>query len=319
MSTPGSPVPLHLITGFLGSGKTTMLNHLLDEAAERGLRVGVIINEWGQVNIDANLVPTQDIEIEELNNGQLFCSCLAGNFVEALVLFADRPLDLVIVETSGMANPAPLRRLIGELRRLTGLHYDYRGMTALADPENFLELAEDINAVEEQIIGSQRIVINKVDLSEPETLSRIRAKIRELNPGAVIVETSYGKVAGFLDAPALPPEGAAFVMRKATKPYQRPSQFVISTVASLAPEKAEAFVRALLPKALRIKGLVFEQGRGGFYVDGVNERTSSKPLQAKAGEQGSKIVIIPKADQDLDEAQVTAAWQNNCGVEFSLA
>ena len=95
------PIALYFITGFLGSGKTTLLNHVLDEAAARGKKLGVIINEWGRVNIDAGLIPARDIEIRELNDGQVFCSCLASDFVKALALLAERPLDAVVVETSG--------------------------------------------------------------------------------------------------------------------------------------------------------------------------------------------------------------------------
>lgn len=318
MTNPASPVPLFFITGFLGSGKTTLLNRLLAEAAARGKKVGVIINEWGRVNIDTDLVQAKDIEITELNNGQVFCSCLSGNFVQALALFAERPLDCVVVETSGMANPAPLKKLLLELKRLTGLHYDFRGMTALVDPENFLELAEVINAVEEQIIESQRIIVNKVDLAGPETLARIRQKIRELNPAAEIVETSHARVTGFLDASPPPLKGTAFVTRKVKEPYKRPTHYVVTTSAGLAPEQAEAFVRELIAGALRIKGLVRDQERGWFYVDGVNGRVETKPLQAKASGAESKIVIIPKASRDL-APEVTSAWNSKCGVPFSLS
>ena len=166
MNNPCGPVPLLFITGFLGSGKTTLLNRILDEAAAQGKKIVVIINEWGRVNIDSSLIRAKDIEIEELNDGQVFCSCLSGNFLEALVLLAKRSLDVVIVETSGMANPFPLRNILCDLKRLTGGHYVYQGMIALIDPESFLDLVEDINAVEELVIASQRIIINKIELAE---------------------------------------------------------------------------------------------------------------------------------------------------------
>ena len=82
------PVPLHIITGFLGSGKTTLLNRLLHAASGQGKKVGVIVNEWGRINIDGRLIAHDGIELAELNNGQLFCSCLSASFVQALVLFA---------------------------------------------------------------------------------------------------------------------------------------------------------------------------------------------------------------------------------------
>lgn len=321
MSIPANPVPLFFITGFLGSGKTTLLNRLLDEAAAQGKKIGVIINEWGRVNIDSSLIQARDIEIEELNNGQVFCSCLSGHFVEVLALFAQRALDVVIVETSGMANPFPLKKLLLDLKRTTERHYDYQGMIALVDPDNFLDFVEDINAVEEQIIASQRVIINKIDLTDEATLIRIREKIRQLNPDAEILETSHARVAGLLDS-AMPPVAPAspldrnFVRRNVKEPYPRPGQYVLTTNESLAPEKVEAFVREILPHALRVKGIIRDAARGWFYVDGVNDKVAARALEA-AGKE-SKIVIIPKAGEDL-EAMVVSAWNTQCGVAFSLA
>lgn len=320
MNNPGAAVPLIFLTGFLGSGKTTLLNHLLDEAAALGKKIGVIINEWGRVNIDSSLVQSRDIEIEELNNGQVFCSCLSGNFVEVLALFARRSLDMVIVETSGMANPFPLKKILLDLKRTTESHYHYQGMIALVDPESFLDLVEDIHAVEEQIIASQRVIINKIDVADKQTLSRIREKVRQLNPDADIVETSYARVDGLLEA-SMPPVSLAspldknFVKRSVKEPYPRPGQYIITTGESLTPERVEAFVREILPDALRVKGIVRDAERGCFYVDGVNDKVAARPLEAAGGE--SKIVIIPKAGVEM-EAKVTSAWNTQCGVPFSL-
>ena len=303
MSNPCGPVPLLFITGFLGSGKTTLLNRILDEAAAQGKKAGVIINEWGRVNIDSSLIRAKNIEIEELNDGQVFCSCLSGNFLEALVLLAGHSLDVVIVETSGMANPFPLRNILCDLRRLTGGHYVYQGMIALIDPESFLDLVEGINAVEEQVIASQRIIINKIELADGETLARIREKIRQLNPHAGIIETSYARVEGVLgsatpEASAPSPLEGKFVKRSAKEPYKRPGQYIITTAEGLAPERVEAFVREILPGALRVKGILSDTGHGWFHVDGVNDKVETRPLEAKGNE--SKIVIIPKAGDEID-------------------
>lgn len=314
--TSSGGVPLFFITGFLGSGKTTLLNNLLDEAGAQGRKIGVIINEWGRVSIDAGLLPGKDIEITELNDGQVFCSCLSGNFIEALALFAQRPLDAVIVETSGMANPLPLKQLLADLQKLTGLHYAYQGMSALVDPENFLELVEDLNAVEEQIISSQRIIINKVDLADQETLGRIRQKVTALNPAAEIVETSYGRVKGLMETPIAGGSGNPFLVRKARPLPARPNHYLVTTTESVAPENAAAFVRAILPGAFRVKGFVRDAQRGWFYIDGVNERVESRPIEASGAE--SKIVIIPKAGKELEQ-HIASAWAEQCKVSFSLS
>lgn len=308
------PVPLHIITGFLGSGKTTLLNRLLHAAAERGKKAGVIVNEWGRVNIDGRLIAHDGIELAELNNGQLFCSCLSASFVQALVLFAQYPLDAVFVETSGMANPLPLKELLAEMETLAGRHYDYQGMTALVDPESFLELAEVVNAVEEQIIGSQRI-INKVDLASPETVRRVRKKIQSLNPSAQLIETCYAQAEQFLESPPRGPSEMAFVLRHAKEPYGRPIHHVVTTKESVAPERMADFVRELLPGAFRIKGIVRDESGGWFYVDGVNGNVTWRTVNA--AEADSKIVIIAKKGNAL-EPRITSAWNTFCGVSFTL-
>lgn len=308
------PVALYFITGFLGSGKTTLLNHVLDEAAARGKKLGVIINEWGRVNIDSGLIPAQGIEIRELNDGQVFCSCLAGDFVKALAMLAERSLDAVIVETSGMANPFPLKNILADLQRVTGSQYVYRGMTALIDPENFLELAGVINAVEEQIIASERVIINKIDLVPPDSLPSIRERIKKLNPGALLVETTQARIDGFFDNAPPPPQTTGFglapmVHRQAKGQYPRPGQYIIIAREPVHLEEVQAFMRAILPHALRAKGIVLCQD-GAFYVDGVNERVETRPIRALGTE--SKIVVIPKAGDALSEPEIAESWQAHC-------
>lgn len=313
------PIPLFFITGFLGSGKTTLLNHVLDEASEQGKKLGVIINEWGRVSIDSALVPAQDIEIRELNDGQVFCGCLAGDFVKALALLAERALDAVIVETSGMANPFPLKNILADLRQNTGNRYVYQGMTALIDPENFLELADVINAVEEQIIASERIIINKIDLAPPDALPSIRERIKKLNPGAVVVETSQARMDGFFEH-APPPKATGFgpapmIPRQAKGQYPRPGQYIIIAREPVYLEEVQAFMRAILPRALRAKGIVVCPD-GAFYVDGVNARVETRPIRALGTE--SKIVVIPRAGDALSEPDIAEAWRARCRTPASI-
>lgn len=315
MSNHTGAVPLYFITGFLGSGKTTLLNHALDEAAARDMRLGVIINEWGQVSIDAGLVPQTggELQIEELNNGQVFCSCLTADFIKALQLFAERNLDAVIVETSGMANPFPLKKLLQDLAEKTGQHFAYQSMTALVDPENFLELLGVINAVEEQVLASQRIVINKIDLSTSEEVAETKAKIEALNPSAQIIETTQANIGDFFAKPAkklsVKPTLGAFT--KPAPEYPRPLNYLISSDGPLKIEDVEKFILAALPYSLRVKGIVLGRDGAWHYVDGVNSRVEDRVVQ-KSGD-GNQIVIIPKGGQDLQKV-LPDLWEKSVGV-----
>lgn len=310
MSNDARVIPLYFITGFLGSGKTTLLNHVLEEAAARGMRLGVIINEWGQVSIDSGLVPANEgeLKIEELNNGQVFCSCLTADFISALQAYAKMDLDAVIVETSGMANPFPLKKLLEDLSEKTGDHYRYEGMTALVDPENFLELIDVIPAVEEQVLASQRVVINKTDLSTPEEVKATKAKVEQINPSAQVIVTTQAEIGDFFAKPkpvfGRKPALAPFAKPKAD--YPRPGNYVITTTEPLELAAVREFMLGVLPHALRVKGIVLAEDGKWHYVDGVNNRVEDRVLNKKDDE--TKIVVIPRGGEDLS-AFLRELWQ----------
>lgn len=318
MSNSHISIPLYFITGFLGSGKTTLLNRVLEEANEQGKRIGVIINEWGQQSVDSVIVHARDVEIEELNNGQVFCSCLSTDFIKVLAQYAEKDLDAVVVETSGMANPMPLHKLLLDLQQVTGQHYDYKGMTALVDPDSFLELEGAINAVDEQIIASSRIIVNKIDLATEDKLREVIEKVRKLNATAKILQTSYAKMEGFFDPPDAPaPKRPLFGLDSPAKAQLgRPGNFLVKTQKLLSPAQVEEFFRAVLPNALRVKGVFLGQDGTWYYADGVNSQVEIKPLGYTAKE--TLFVVIPHPSHNL-RGTVRKAWLNSCGEGFSIS
>ncbi|MEL7563461.1 MAG: CobW family GTP-binding protein [Dehalobacterium sp.] len=304
-----SPIKLYFLTGFLGSGKTTLMNNLLDYLAEKGEKAGVIVNEWGQVGIDGSLIHNHGIEIKELNNGQIFCSCLVGSFVKALVTFADYPLKYLLVETSGLANPVSLKNVLVSLKALTGIRYDYRGMISLVDPENFLDLVGTVNAVEEQVISSQYLIINKIDLVDEETICQVKEKIRELNHSAPVYQTSFSKVdTGIFDLdPRLGEIGD--VVRNVKVPYKRPVHYVVTAEGKIDPAQVADFAQILLKDAFRIKGFINSEA-GWFYLDGVNGKVDLRPVKAQGKE--TKIVIISRIWEEI-VPNIKLTWQKYVG------
>lgn len=317
MSKNDIPVPLYFITGFLGAGKTTLLMRVVDEATQQGKKIGVIINEWGQASVDSVIVHDRDVEIAELNNGQVFCSCLSVDFIKVLALYAERDLDAVIVETSGMANPLPLHKLLRDLQQATKTHYDYRGMTALVDPDSFLDLVGAFNAVDEQIAASQRIVINKTDLATEAKLAEVRARILLLNPRAEVLETSFAKVERFFDAPSCPvPSLSRYTAEQSDDTCPTPENFLIKTGESLSGDQVKAFFRQILPKALRMKGVFHAPDGKWYYADGVNDQVSIQQLD-HAGEK-TLFVVIPRTNYAL-KGSIRKAWMLHCKVSFALS
>ncbi|MEM6997387.1 MAG: GTP-binding protein [Patescibacteria group bacterium] len=184
-------IPILLLTGFLGSGKTTLLNHLLSN--KQGLKVGVIVNDFGEINIDAMLVSAQTDEQLDLSNGCICCSVDEGELDDAISKLAHRgsTLDYIIIEASGLAEPAELATML-RLMKNEYAHFDT--LVSVVDAENF----EKNNKAHGKAVGdlqiSDIVIINKIDLIDEQKLDEIRAGIAMVNDKARIIESEQGKV-----------------------------------------------------------------------------------------------------------------------------
>jgi len=190
-STGREPIQLTVIGGFLGAGKTTLLNALLRDAGDR--RLAVLVNDFGAINIDAELVQSRDGEMVSLKNGCICCG-VAGDFIGELALLRDRadPPEHVVVEASGVADPGAIV-VLGDL---PGYRKD--AAVVVADAETVREgAAHDV--IGHQILGQLRaadlLVLNKTDLVERDRLAETHAWVRDVvGPSTAIVETSFGAV-----------------------------------------------------------------------------------------------------------------------------
>ncbi len=185
-------VDVYLISGFLGSGKTTFLNRLVKVVPE-DLRFLILMNEFGEMGLDGTLVEGEDLDMIEISKGSIFCACVKTDFIKALheIAHTVRP-DIMLIETTGVANPSDLGRdlklpIFGDAFRL-------RDKFCLVDAANFLDTYESFLAIEKQLAASDVFIINKVDLVEPETVERIKEIVRELNPEPRFYEAVYADV-----------------------------------------------------------------------------------------------------------------------------
>jgi G3E family GTPase len=185
------PIALTVIGGFLGAGKTTLLNGLLREPGAR--RLAVLVNDFGAINIDAELVRSRDGEIVSLTNGCICCG-VSGDFIGELALLRDRadPPQHVVVEASGVADPGAIV-VLGDM---PGYRRD--AAVVVADAETVRERALDPAAghhVTAQLRAADLLVLNKTDLVEPARLADAHAWLREIaGPSTAIVEAAYGAV-----------------------------------------------------------------------------------------------------------------------------
>jgi G3E family GTPase len=188
---PKTGMPVSIITGFLGSGKTTLLNQILQN--KQDLKVAVLVNEFGDIDIDSQLLVTVDQDIVELSNGCICCTINDG-LVDAVyrVLEREERIDYLVIETTGVADPLPiiLTFLGTELRDLTNLD----SIITVVDAETFDQRHFESEAALKQITYGDIVLLNKTDLVDSDKLHEIEDFINDVKLGARILHTQHCQV-----------------------------------------------------------------------------------------------------------------------------
>jgi G3E family GTPase len=189
---PKRGMPVTIITGFLGSGKTTLLNQILTN--KQDLKVAVLVNEFGDINIDSQLLVSLDQDMVELSNGCICCT-INDSLIDAVyrVLEREERIDNLIIETTGVADPLPiiLTFLGTELRDLTNLD----SILTVVDAEGFNREHFQSEVALKQLTYGDIILLNKTDLVTPDKLAELEAYIKEVKSSARILHSHFGQVA----------------------------------------------------------------------------------------------------------------------------
>ena len=193
---PDTQIPVTVLTGYLGAGKTTLLNRILTE--NHGKRYAVIVNEFGEIGIDNDLILNTDEELFEMNNGCICCT-VRGDLIRTLhgLLQKGGNFDAIVVETTGLADPGPVAQTFfvdGYLRSKTELD----SVTTVVDAKHITQRLNDSREAIEQIAFADQIVLNKTELVSEDELRAVEARLRRLNPLAPIHRAVRSNVA--LDA-----------------------------------------------------------------------------------------------------------------------
>ncbi|MGR9159850.1 CobW family GTP-binding protein [Rhizobium leguminosarum] len=316
-----------ILTGFLGTGKTTLLNHLLTSIENES--VAVIVNEFGEVGIDGKLVvPTAD-EVIELNNGCICCT-VRGDLIAAIgeLLRSGRPIDRIIIETSGLADPAPVIQsfLLDETlaRRL-----QLDAIVTVVDARHMKQQLPQDEA-REQISFADVLLLNKIDLESAEDLAATEQQLRGINPLARIIRTRDCKVelSAVLDVGAFDLKNILSIDPDILKDHEHEHDQSIGCVAiqdfgPLDPAALNVWLNRLAQEIgtdlFRMKGVLNLHGEQRRYVfHGVHMTLEGRPGKAW-GPSEKRLNEIVFIGRNLDDAMLRDGFMSCLSQQRALA
>ncbi|MDF1569200.1 MAG: GTP-binding protein [Spirochaetaceae bacterium] len=297
-SNPDNRIPVYLITGFLGAGKTTLVNRLLSGGLGEG--AGLLVNDFGDIVVDGSLIRASsgEPEIFEVAGGSIFCSCKTANFALGLRMFAKmRPVRL-FVEASGMSDPSGLDKLLSDYR--LAADFVLAKVLCLFDAVRTPMMMDNLPALSRQIEAADLILLNKSDLIDPPAISDIEKKIRSINAEAEIIPT----VRADIDADRL--TGSSSSHRRGDivscdTPGSRPGTLQLE-FDGIPKESVDAFLHDMLDATWRIKGWI-NTGGGWWYVsDNAGSLEWIEDNLPMGMPPGLTVITPPGGDQAVADA-----------------
>ena len=277
---------LVLLLGFLGSGKTTLMQKILDKYVEK--KIGILVNDFGKLNVDSILLERNGIPMQELSNGSIFCACIKANFYDSLIEMSGHELEYLFIEASGLVDPSSMPDILEAIAPRVKSPYNFTGSICVVDSHNFLKLLNVFPAVGNQVDYANAIIINKSDLVDEDSLNNVKKKILDINPKADVFCTSYCDV----DILSIV-EGLNFsrdIDRESTNTYEsRPKSLMIEGDGIFSEKDITRLVKDLSPHAYRIKGFA-ETEKGPVEIHAVGTSLNIMPWRGKIDK--TQIVVI---------------------------
>ena len=302
-------LPVTLVTGYLGSGKTTLLNRILTE--DHGEKICVIVNEFGEVGIDNELIVASDEEVIEMNNGCICCT-VRSDLIDSFqrLVTDDHSFDRIIIETTGLADPGPvIQTFFLDEHTIASLKLD--AVITVVDAANIV-YHWDSHELQEQIAFANVVLMNKSELCTKEQLDSIRRRIRQYNPLASLYETSQCVVAfdKIMDIAAFDLQNALQVDPELLSETEHEHEGAVSSASIRIPGTVDSdrfnrwineFVQTHGPDLYRVKGILdMDDSPRRFVFQGVHMVLDGRP-GAAWGVDEERINQIVFIGRNLDE------------------
>lgn len=310
--TPDTRVPVTVVTGYLGAGKTTLLNHILK--GDHGRKFAVIVNEFGDIGIDGDLIKTGEEELIELSSGCL-CCVVRGDLIRTLrTLLRQKGLDGILIETTGVANPSPVIQTFTADQVIAGLARLDAVVTVVDAAHIAVRLADSVDAADQVALASV-IVLNK--MADATDVDATETQLRNLNPYAQIHRTNRGMIdhGSILDTESFSLERVALDLNTPDHhSHVAANGIACVTLQSDTPldnTVLEAWMERLLmlrgADILRLKGVLDVAGQDRHVIVQSVHMMCEGDLGAPwpLGDRKSKLVVIGR---NLDRAELTEGF-----------
>lgn len=304
MKDCSSKIPTILLTGFLGSGKTTLLNRLIQFYQSQ--RTVLLINEFGQIGIDGELLVQGNYEKIELNKGSLFCICVRTDFIDEVRKIAReiRP-ELLIIEATGLADTSEMEKMLALPDLIESICL--QKCICLVDCQTFLKIKDNLRAPATQIQSADLVLINKVDLVPPEQVARIIAAVRGFSSEVPIIQTRFAEFDLNILSEIHHPQIAA-----TDDPGDGRPDLVVSVTlvgdGNFSAKNWNKFLAPIRPDLLRLKGFITLEG----IPQHLDMTLESYQLESttKINALQNRLVLIGR---NLDEDRIEQQFLNALG------
>ena len=262
-----------LVCGFLGAGKTTFLENLLDNDDFKSRKTALLINDFGALPVDAEVLSDGEHFVAKINKGNIFCACVKGDLINAMEEIADKiKPEVLVIEATGLAEPSDFSALLLTDKLKSSFVRD--SVYCIVDALNFHKIASIMTAPAAQVELADVVIINKIDLVERDVIDKAIDMIKKMNPAAEILEAKYAKVEVKLLNKPEECSKCAMLVPEAPEDYER---YDFIQKGDIDKVKFYTLLEDFRNSLLRAKGVLAFDGRR-IYVDVVNGVVSSKPV-----------------------------------------